>query len=83
MKHIFAQEIIQDGANHVNCPTCRKDCELTAGGADSLPNNFFALHIFYLDTGRDQRIADLEDNNNDIISTNTAQSVHRSVDDKL
>ena len=45
MKHIFAQEIIQDGANHVNCPICRKDCELPAGGADSLPNNLYALHF--------------------------------------
>ena len=48
MKHIFAQEIIQDGANHVNCPTCRKDCELPAGGADSLPNNLYALHFVEL-----------------------------------
>ena len=67
----------------INCLVCREWFNVTKETADSLPNNLFALHIFYLDTERDQRIADLEDNNNDIISTNTAQSVHRSVDDKL
>ena len=43
----------------INCLVCREWFNVTKETADSLPNNLFALHIFYLDTERDQRIAEI------------------------